>query len=210
MKKIITDSIIIVVSVTLAFLAENLREYLNERSYEKEIIKDIKDDIVGDSIQFSGFANDIKRELPILDSVINALDKAKFRPGDTLDFIYLTPRYVLFPRTGGYSDLKSNYGTNLIQTKKLRRAISGYYELRDYTLLNWTKMHQENQTFIDQFLREKYDQLEDSYGLIRSTSKKSDFKNICLTRRNDLAGQLVEFQTQLKKARQVIKEIDRE
>jgi len=132
-KYAIGEIILVVVGILIALSINNWNENRKNRLLEKELLKEIKLDLVTDTIQMNGrfytAYNDLVKSIRVYDSIIK-LDDLKIDI-TYLDSIFkrcIRQRSTFFPTSGTYSSIVSNGNSNIFSNKKLFKEIQNLYD----------------------------------------------------------------------------------
>ena len=133
LKYAIGEIILVVVGILIALQINNWNENRKNRLLEKELLKEIKLDLVTDTIQMNGrfyrAYNDLVKSIRVYDS-ITKLDDLKIDV-TYLDSIFkrcIRQRSTFFPTSGTYSSIVSNGNSNIFSNKKLFKEIQNLYD----------------------------------------------------------------------------------
>lgn len=121
----------IFLGVTLGFLADDYRDYLNDRSLETESLQQIVEDLRLDHEEMAPMVGQTQAMAEATRWITNRTASGR-PPADSLaiavDSLRATPIFPYEPIATAYSGLESTGRIDLIQNPDLKSAIVGYYE----------------------------------------------------------------------------------
>jgi|SRR5678809_1148835 hypothetical protein len=140
------EFLMLFLAVFCGFLAENQREHFVEHQREKVYINQFLNDLTNDTIAFSRFIENSKRNELRMDSLI--LMMKTYKDGDATEYLYYLAR-ILFGRIDRlqynkrtYNQLKNSGGLRLIRKKNALDSLSLFFES-----LEWVDL--QNQLQVD-------------------------------------------------------------
>ncbi|SRR5258705_9443404 len=127
-KEYFLEFLMIFIAVTLGFFAESYREYLNDRSKEKEYIQSFIQDLASDTSQIDNLLGGYARKHKAMDTLLSELKKpASLNHPDLLYKYLMYNKNVSFlqPADGTLEQLK-NGGLRLIRNHAISDSIIAY------------------------------------------------------------------------------------
>ena len=124
----IGEILLVMIGILLALQINNWNEWRKDRSNEREVLEEIRDNIDLNSQRFLQEIGEEESVVHSIDIVLSNLIHQKVYH-DSLDFHFMNAGYwpALVIKTSGYQALKSQ-GIELIWSKALRQAIVDLYE----------------------------------------------------------------------------------
>jgi hypothetical protein len=147
-KEYLLEFLMIFIAVTLGFFAESYREYLAERSKEKEYIYSIVNDLKNDTLNFNFSAAANKQLIVGIDSLIKIMSVPSTNNDTGLIALKYYSRYLLSTYSvtlsdGTISQLRNNGGLRLLQKDSVYKTIISYYNMaKNLTEVQYYNTHQ--------------------------------------------------------------------
>lgn len=128
-KEYLLEGLMIFVAVTMGFIAESIREHVNDKGKEKEYLSSLVQELKYDTAQYNIVTGKILYLRPLLDSLyMNVSEAPKF--SYTLLGRWNTPinetRLVYMPTLPTIQQLKSSGNLRLIENKEVLRMMMDY------------------------------------------------------------------------------------
>lgn len=124
----IGEIILVVIGILIALQINNWNEDRKDLGKGYEIMKEIKENLEFNNVEFS---KEIKEEQSVIHSIDIVLENLKLNQGDhdSLGFHYLNVAYwpTFVKKSSGYENLKAQ-GVEIIKSTTLRKAIIDLYE----------------------------------------------------------------------------------
>ena len=126
-KYAIGEIILVVIGILIALQINNWNEHKKEQAFEKEILEQIRVNLIKDKLTLKAIQTNFKNALSSTDKILNATwtqqekDSVKYWLGNIIQF----DRFQ--PLTNAYEVAKSK-GLDLITNKQLRFQIGAYYD----------------------------------------------------------------------------------
>ena len=126
-KYAIGEIVLVVIGILIALQINNWNEHKKEQAFEKEILEQIRVNLIKDKLTLEDIRVNFKNALSSTDKILNATwtpeekDSAKYWLGSIIQF----DRFQ--PLTNAYEVAKSK-GLDLITNKQLRFQIGAYYD----------------------------------------------------------------------------------
>ena len=150
-KEYLLEGLMIFIAVTLGFFAESYREYLSERSKEKEYIFNIKGDLIADTIKLNIWIPALKRRIEDFDSLIAILEKPQStsKGSDMYFFARLASRARTFEASNNtILELKSSGTFRTITKEKVRNGLTDFETLiNNYLNVNKIETNESSLTY---------------------------------------------------------------
>lgn len=128
-KEYLLEGLMIFLAVSLGFIAENIREHLEDRAKEQEYIENIKKDLVRDTTNLNVWIGALIKRSETFDSLITILQKPG--PTDKGQDLYYFARIAT--RSGkfeanlnSFSEMKNSGNTRLIRNREVINSMLNY------------------------------------------------------------------------------------
>jgi hypothetical protein len=150
-KEYLLEGLMIFIAVTLGFFAESYREYLSDRSKEKEYIFNIKKDLTADTIKLNIWIPALRRRVDDFDSLIAILEKPQNtnKGSDMYFFARLASRARTFEASNNtILELKSSGTFRIITKEKVRHGLMDFETLiNNYLNVNSIETNESSLTY---------------------------------------------------------------
>ena len=150
-KEYLLEGLMIFIAVTLGFFAESYREYLSDRSKEKEYIFNIKGDLTANTIKLNIWIPALKRRIEDFDSLIAILEKPQNtnKGSDMYFFARLASRARTFEASNNtILELKSSGTFRIITKEKVRNGLLDFETLiNNYLNVNTIETNESSLTY---------------------------------------------------------------
>jgi hypothetical protein len=136
----------IFLGVTLGFLADDYRDYLNDRSLEQESLQQVIDDLKLDHDDMAPMVPQTQTIAELTRWISNHAASGRTEPDSfsmALDSLYGTGVFWYEPVATAYSGLKSTGRIDLIQDPGLKNAIVHYFEDRQPLIVTLNRVWQD-------------------------------------------------------------------
>lgn len=128
-KEYLLEGLMIFLAVTMGFIAENIREYLGDKTKENEYIESIKKDLVRDTANLNVWTAALYKRIESFDSLINILQQPG--PTDKGQDLYYFARVAT--RSGrfetnlnSFNEMKNSGSTRLIKYREVLNGMLDY------------------------------------------------------------------------------------
>ena len=128
-KEYLLEGLMIFLAVTMGFIAENIREYLGDKTREKEYIENIKKDLVRDTVNLNVWTAALYKRSESFDSLITLLQQPG--PTDKGQDLYYFARVAT--RSGrfetnlnSFNEMKNSGSTRLIKSREVLNGMLDY------------------------------------------------------------------------------------
>lgn len=129
-RRALAEVALIFVGITLALLFDNWNEARKERALERQLLSEVRDDLVETRADLETDIRNSERRLKIWRDLTAALvEEAPLDAGWAGQLLDTTGSSVLVAKTSGYRSLTSQ-GLGILSDPQVRKAITDFYELR--------------------------------------------------------------------------------
>ena len=130
-KEYFFEFVMIFLAVTLGFIAENIREYNDDKGKEKVYMENVLDDLKADTTIYNSYAKNNKILFESIDTLIQLIKSPELKQHvGKLAYAarMILPKYkALYITDRTYEQMKSSGDLRLISNKQVANGISSYY-----------------------------------------------------------------------------------